>query len=96
MPAKIARSAHRPSFGLPKVPVAFRTLLLPCKQAGKTPIFKRVRESSGESQITCRIEDSAKFGLSPSVTDGSRLPAQTPDCRLSFGTPLRLSSAGRI
>jgi hypothetical protein len=35
MPAKIARSAPRPPFELPKVMVAVRTSLLSCRKAGK-------------------------------------------------------------
>ena len=51
MPAKIARSAHRPPFELPKVMVAVRTSPLSCWKAGKTRIFTPVRESSGESRF---------------------------------------------
>jgi hypothetical protein len=51
MPAKIARSAPRPPFELPKVMVAVRTSPLSCWKAGKTRIFTPVRESSGESRI---------------------------------------------
>ena len=52
MPAKIARSAHRPPFELPKVMVAVRTSPLSCWKAGKTRIFTPVRESSGESRLS--------------------------------------------
>ena len=45
MPAKIARSAPRPPFELPKVMVAVRTSPLSCWKAGKTRIFTPVRES---------------------------------------------------
>ena len=51
MPAKIARSAPRPPFELPKVMVAVRTSPLSCWKAGKTRIFTPVRESSGKSRI---------------------------------------------
>ena len=51
MPAKIARSAPRPPFELPKVMVAVRTSPLSCWKAGKTRIFTPVRESSGESRM---------------------------------------------
>ena len=44
MPAKIARSAPRPPFELPKVMVAVRTSPLSCWKAGKTRIFTPVRE----------------------------------------------------
>ena len=46
MPAKIARSAPRPPFGLPEVSVAVRTSRLSCRKAGKARIFTPVRESS--------------------------------------------------
>ena len=39
MPAKIARSAPQPSFGLPEVTVAVTTWLLSCRKAGKVQIF---------------------------------------------------------
>ena len=51
MPAKIARSAPRPPFGLPELTVAVRTSLLSCRKAGKTRVFTPVRESSGESRL---------------------------------------------
>jgi hypothetical protein len=51
MPAKIARSAPRPPFGLPELTVAVRTSLLSCRKAGKTRIFTPVPESSGESRV---------------------------------------------
>ena len=44
MPAKMARSAPRPPFGLPKVMVAVRTSRLSCWKAGKARIFTPVRE----------------------------------------------------
>jgi hypothetical protein len=67
MPAKIARSAPRPLFGLPELTVAVRTSLLSCKKAGKTRVSTPVRESSGESRLkggrTCAA-DSRGWGLS--------------------------------
>jgi hypothetical protein len=51
MPAKMARSAPRPPFGLPKVTTAVLTSRLSCRKAGKPRIFKPVRESSGESRF---------------------------------------------
>src|SRR4051794_16539456 len=45
MPAKIARSAPRPPFGLPELTVAVRTSLLSCGKAGKTRVFTPVGES---------------------------------------------------
>jgi hypothetical protein len=51
MPVKIARSAPRPSFGLPELLVAIHTSRLSCCKAGKARIFTPVRESSGESRI---------------------------------------------
>ena len=50
MPAKIARSAARPPFGLPEMPVAFHTSRLSCREAEKAPIFTPVQEPSGESK----------------------------------------------
>jgi hypothetical protein len=52
MPVKIARSAPRPSFGLPALLVAIHTSRQSCCKAGKARIFTPVRESSGESRMT--------------------------------------------
>ena len=52
MPAKMARSAPRPPFGLPEVMVAVRIALLPCREPGKPRISKPVPGSSGESRFT--------------------------------------------
>jgi hypothetical protein len=46
MPAKIARSAPRPPFGLPQLTVAVRTPLLSCRKDGKTRIFALGRQPS--------------------------------------------------
>ena len=54
MPAKMARSAPGPLFGLPEVTVAVRTSLLSCRKAGNTRVFTPVRESSGESRMKRR------------------------------------------
>jgi hypothetical protein len=51
MPVKIARSAPRPSFGLPELLVAIHTSRQSCCKAGKARIFTPVRESSGESRL---------------------------------------------
>jgi hypothetical protein len=51
MPAKIARSAARPPFGLPEMLVAVHASRLSCREAEKAPIFTPVQESSGESKI---------------------------------------------
>ena len=51
MPAKIARSAGRPPFGLPEMLVAVHTSRLSCREAEKAPIFTPVQESSGESKL---------------------------------------------
>jgi hypothetical protein len=53
MPAKIARSAARPLFGLPEMLVAVHTSRLSCREAEKAPIFTPVQESSGESKLNC-------------------------------------------
>ena len=50
MPVKIARSAPRPSFGLPELLVAIHTSRQSCCKAGKARIFTPVREASGESR----------------------------------------------
>ena len=52
MPAKIARSPPRPSFGLPDALVAVLTSRLSCRKARKTRVFTPVRESSGEFRFT--------------------------------------------
>jgi hypothetical protein len=51
MPAKMARSAPRPPFGLPELTVAIRTSLLSCGKVGKTRVFMPVREPFGKSRI---------------------------------------------
>jgi hypothetical protein len=51
MPVKIARSAPRPSFGLPELLVAIHTSRQSCSKAGKARIFALVWESSGESRV---------------------------------------------
>ena len=51
MPAKIARSAARPPFGLPEMLAAVHTSRLSCREAEKSPIFTPVQESSGESKV---------------------------------------------
>ena len=52
MPAKMARSAPRPSSGLPEMTIAVRTSRLPCKRPRKSRISKTVRESSGKSRFS--------------------------------------------
>ena len=54
MPAKIARLAAQPPFGLPEVLVAVHTSRLSCRKAGKAQIFAPVWESSGESRLRAR------------------------------------------
>ena len=54
MPVKIARSAPRPSFGLPELLVAIHTSRQSCSKAGKARIFTPVRESSGESRFAAK------------------------------------------
>jgi hypothetical protein len=51
MPAKKARSAPRPPFGLPELTVAVGTSRLSCSKAGKRRVFTPVREPSGESRL---------------------------------------------
>ena len=51
MPGKMARSAPRPSFGLPELLVAISTSRQSCYKAGKAQIFTPVGESSGESRL---------------------------------------------
>ena len=55
MPAKMARSAPRPPFGLPDAPVAVRTSRLSCGKAGKARIFTPVWDSSGESRSRAKL-----------------------------------------
>ena len=54
MPAKIARSAPRPSLGPPELLVAIHTSRQSCSKAGKARIFALVWESSGESRPKAR------------------------------------------
>src|SRR5262249_21666811 len=55
MPVKIARSAPRPSFGLPELLAAIHTSRQSCCKAGKVRIFALVWESSGESRFTRKL-----------------------------------------
>jgi hypothetical protein len=55
MPVKIARSAARPSFGLPELLVAIHTSRQSCSKAGKARIFALVWESSGESRVSSEL-----------------------------------------
>src|SRR6516225_631955 len=48
MPAKIARSAPRPSLGPPELLVAIHTSRQSCSKTGKARIFPPGQESSGE------------------------------------------------
>jgi hypothetical protein len=68
MSGKTARSAPRPPFGLPEVPVAVGTSRLSSREAGKAVIFTPVRESSsGES----RARSSASAGKRRFAVDQS-------------------------
>ena len=51
MPGKIARSAPRPSFGLPELLLAIHTSRQSCCKAGKARTLMLVLDSSGESRI---------------------------------------------
>jgi hypothetical protein len=51
MPAKIARSTPRPSFGLPELPVAIHISRLASKDAAKSLLSTLVSESSGECRF---------------------------------------------
>src|SRR5213080_793360 len=56
MPAKIARSAPRPSLGPPELLVAIHTSRQSCSKAGKARIFALVWESSGESRMNRNVQ----------------------------------------
>ena len=64
MPVKIARSAPRPSFGLPELLVAIHTSRQSCCKAGKARIFTPVRESSGESRLRTKSRSAIERGCS--------------------------------
>jgi hypothetical protein len=78
MPGKMARSATRPPFGLPEVPVAVRTSRLSSSQAGKALIFTSVRESSGECGLSeggdrlCGVGAAAAGALTARTRQGAR------------------------
>jgi hypothetical protein len=59
MPAKIATSASRPSFGLPELTVAVRTSLLSCGKAEKPRKSSPGWEPSGESRSNGRPQGRA-------------------------------------
>jgi hypothetical protein len=52
MPAKIARSTPRPSFGLPELLVAIHISRLASRDAAKSLLSTLVSESSGECRLT--------------------------------------------
>src|SRR6516225_5675443 len=78
MPAKIARSAARPPFGLPEMLVAVHTSRLSCREAEKAPILTPVQESSGESK-TRPPSSSVRTGW-PTTLD--TIYPHPPDARL--------------
>ena len=53
MPGKMARSAARQPFGLPKVTAAASATRPGCQNAGKAQKFALVRGSYGESRLNC-------------------------------------------
>jgi hypothetical protein len=68
MPVKIARSAARPSFGLPELLVAIHTSRQSCRKAGKAPIFTLVdqdRHGDHAVVLACPI---ATLSLSAGLT----------------------------
>ena len=79
MPGKMARSAPRPSFGLPEALVAIHTSRLSCRKAGKARVFTLVWESSGESRLKgasstthgtwCAISSPGNASRNPMGTD---------------------------
>jgi hypothetical protein len=56
MPVKIARSAPRPSFGLPELLVAIHTSRQSCSKAGKARKFALVWESSGNPGLNLLLD----------------------------------------
>ena len=79
MPGKIARSAPRPSFGLPELLVAIHTSRRLASKAGKSRIFTPVRESSGESRLRTRSRSAISAGARSGAGSTSRstaIPAQ--------------------
>jgi hypothetical protein len=69
MPAKTARSAPRPPFGLSNVTGAVRSSLLPCRKAGKQRTFTLDREPSGESRLRRFPEIGALMSYGADVYD---------------------------
>src|SRR5438876_9698249 len=65
MPAKIARSAPRPSLGPPELLVAIHTSRQSCSKAGKARIFALVWESSGESRLISLVSNAYPWKLGP-------------------------------
>ena len=58
MPVKIARSAPRPSFGLPELLVAIHTSRQSCCQAGKARIFRQFGRHPGNPETMAHSESS--------------------------------------
>jgi hypothetical protein len=73
---KIARSAPRPSFGLPELLVAIHTSRQSCCKAGKGRIFTPVRESSGESRFNWADDADGADAKLPTMRD--LLPPSPP------------------
>src|SRR5262249_29249887 len=85
MPAKIARSAARPPFGLPEMLVAVHTSRLSCREAEKAPIFTPVQESSGESKMS-RIPDFSQMEFAAAAALAT--PALAPAWVTPEGIPV--------
>jgi hypothetical protein len=94
MPVKIARSAPRPSFGLPELLVAIHTSRQSCK-AAKARIFTPIRESSGESRLRARGRIDTRHPATSARPEwlGSKDPAPGHSAGFLFALAIRRSSA---
>src|SRR5262249_538197 len=105
MPAKIAKSAARPPFGLPEMLVAVHTSRLSCREPEKAPIFTPVQESSGESKFEASIAPRSRHADRPVIPGDNALdagsvsrhgdehPRRNNGLRLSFYAQVRRNGA---
>src|SRR5271169_5144311 len=82
MPAKIARSTPRPSFGLPELPVAIHISRLASKDAAKSLLSTLVSESSGECRFALKEHLAARTGRGRRSGQSHRSRKEVETCGL--------------
>jgi hypothetical protein len=74
MPAKMARSAHPPPFGVPGVMAVVRAANQTCQNTGNSQKFAAIRGSSGE----CRLRGLRKYVTKADVTPTAIVAGYAP------------------